>query len=199
MEYIAHRINTVAELEKLPIEFGVELDLRDDLTGRIYIQHNPFEDGENFEDYLKAYRHGTMICNIKSERIEYKVKELLESYGIEKYFFLDSSFPMIMQLAGEGENNIAIRYSEYEGFDTIEKMQGLVKWIWVDCFKEFPLSKETYLRMKEMGYNLCLVSPELQGRPQDIEAYKEICENQDIRFDCICTKQYKISEWRASK
>lgn len=36
-EYIAHRINTIEELAKLPTEYGVELDLRDDLNGRIYI------------------------------------------------------------------------------------------------------------------------------------------------------------------
>ena len=34
-EYIAHRINTKAELLQLPEEYGVELDLRDDLNGRI--------------------------------------------------------------------------------------------------------------------------------------------------------------------
>ena len=71
MEYIAHRINTLAELLELPEDYGVELDLRDDLNGRIYISHNPFEAGEDFEEYCKAYRHGTMILNIKSERIEH--------------------------------------------------------------------------------------------------------------------------------
>ena len=69
MEFIAHRINTIDELKKLPEKYGVELDLRDDLNGRIYIQHNPFEPGEDFENYLKEYRHETMILNIKSERI----------------------------------------------------------------------------------------------------------------------------------
>ena len=49
MEFIAHRINTVAELRQLDTCYGVELDLRDDLNGRIYIQHNPFEPGEDFE------------------------------------------------------------------------------------------------------------------------------------------------------
>ena len=48
MEYIAHRVNTIEELRKLPTEYGVELDLRDDLNGRIYISHNPFEAGEDF-------------------------------------------------------------------------------------------------------------------------------------------------------
>jgi len=30
-------------------------------------------DGEGFAEYLKHYEHGTMILNIKSERIEGKI------------------------------------------------------------------------------------------------------------------------------
>ena len=85
-EYIAHRINTKAELLQLPEKYGVELDLRDDLNGRIYISHNPFEPGEDFEEYCKVYHHGTMILNIKSERIEHKALEYMEKY--QKVFFL---------------------------------------------------------------------------------------------------------------
>lgn len=80
------------ELRELPTEYGVELDLRDDLNGRIYIQHNPFEAGEDFGDYLKEYHHGTMILNVKSERIELKILKMLPKYDVKSYFFLDSSF-----------------------------------------------------------------------------------------------------------
>ena len=71
-----------------------------------------------FEEYLKHYDHGTMILNIKSERIEFRVLELLKKYKVEKYFFLDSSFPMIYLLSEQGEKNIALRFSEFEGLDT---------------------------------------------------------------------------------
>lgn len=87
MEYIAHRINTKEELLSLPEEYGVELDLRDDLNGRIYICHNPFEPGEDFEEYCKVYHHGTMILNVKSERIEHEALALMEKYHIKDYFF----------------------------------------------------------------------------------------------------------------
>ena len=107
MEYIAHRINTVAMLCDLPQEYGVEIDLRDDLEGKIYISHDPYVSGEYFEDYLKEYKHGTMILNIKSERIELQALQLLKKYGIQKYFFLDSSFPMMYLLSSQGERNIA--------------------------------------------------------------------------------------------
>ena len=95
MEFIAHRINKKEELKNLSRKYGVEIDLRDNVDGTIYINHDPFILGENFEDYLKEYNHGTMILNIKSERIELKILELLKKYNIKNYFFLDSSFPMI--------------------------------------------------------------------------------------------------------
>ncbi len=195
MEFIAHRINTVEELREIPSEYGVELDLRDDLNGRIYIQHNPFESGEDFEEYVKEYHHGTMILNIKSERIELKVLEILSKYDVKSYFFLDSSFPMIWYLSNHGEKNIALRVSEVEGLDTAKNMAGKVEWIWVDCFSKIPIGKHEVDELKSLGYKLCFVSPELEGRPEDILVYKEEIMDKGIVFDAICTKFYNISKW----
>lgn len=195
MEFIAHRINTIDELKKLPGKYGVELDLRDDLNGKIYIQHNPFEPGEDFENYLKEYQHGTMILNIKSERIEWKILRLLEQYDIKNYFFLDSSFPMIHLLSSYGEKNIALRVSEFEGMDTVRNMAGKINWIWIDCFTKIPIEKQEYDELKQLGYRLCFVSPELEGRDQEIEIYKRHLENQGMVFDAVCTKDYNIGRW----
>lgn len=195
MEYIAHRINTIEELKKIPKKYGVELDLRD-FGERIILQHDPFSDGENFEEYLKYYDHGTMILNIKSERIEHKVLALIKKYNIKKYFFLDSSFPMIYLLSRSGEQNIALRFSEFEGIDTVIKMAGKVKWVWVDCFSQLPITKEYYNLLKENGFKLCLVSPELQGQDEKLEEYKQYLDTENITFDAICTKIYNIDKWR---
>ncbi|MGJ8715874.1 MAG: hypothetical protein ACSHXG_12275 [Maribacter stanieri] len=195
MEYIAHRINTVSELKELPNKYGVEIDLRDALDGKVYISHDPFVIGEDFETYLKHYKHGTMILNIKSERIEFKVLELIKKYEISKYFFLDSSFPMIQTLANTGERNVALRFSEFEGIDTIQAMRGKVDWLWVDCFTKLPIDHSLFLQFKKLGYSLCLVSPELQGRDGDIEKYKAYLASQKIFFDAICTKHYNVSRW----
>ena len=155
MKFIAHRINTKKELKNISEQYGAELDLRDSVDGKIYINHDPFILGEDFEEYLKEYNHGTMILNIKSERIELRVLELLKKYNIKDYFFLDSSFPMIKLLTDNGEKKIALRYSEFEGLDTLEKMQEKVDWVWVDCFTKLPLNNEIYNKIKKMGYKLC--------------------------------------------
>lgn len=196
MEFIAHRINTLLQLQALPTEFGVELDLRDDLNGKIYIQHDPFEPGEDFEEYLKQYHHGTMIINVKSERIESKILEMISKYDVKSYFFSDSSFPMIWFLSNRGEKNMAIRVSEVEGIDTARNMAGKVGWIWVDCFSRIPIRKREADELKSLGYKLCFVSPELEGRDEDIERYKKQIESEGIEFDAICTKSCNIDRWR---
>ena len=49
--------------------------------------HNPFENGEDFEEYLKRYHHGTMILNVKSERIEHRILEMIKMFGCKGVFF----------------------------------------------------------------------------------------------------------------
>lgn len=193
--YIAHRINTIEELKALPQEFGVELDLRD-YGDHLILQHDPFVKGVRFDEYLKHYQHGTMILNIKSERIEQHALELLRKFNIIDYFFLDSSFPMIYQLSKQGETRCAIRFSEFEGMDTVLKMKDKVEWVWVDCFSRLPITKENYQTLKSSGFKLCLVSPELQSREKDIEQYKEQLLDAGIIFDAICTKSYNIERWK---
>ena len=48
-----------------------------------------------------------------------------------------------------------------------------------------------------MGYKLCLVSPELQGREEDIIVYRDYLKQQRIRFDAICTKHKNTEKWEA--
>lgn len=195
MEYIAHRVNTVGELRGLDRKYGAELDLRDGLDGRIYISHNPFEAGEDFEEYLKEYHHGTMILNIKSERIEERVLGLVARYDVPDYFFLDSSFPMIRLLTDGGEHRVALRFSELEGLDTLRNMAGRADWAWVDCFTRLPIDRESYAELKGLGYRLCMVSPELEGQPERIAEYRDFLRAEGIEMDAVCTKEYNIAKW----
>lgn len=194
MDYIAHRINTITELKRLPRQFGVELDLR--YSGdRLILEHDPFKEGDDFEAYLSFYRHGMMIINVKSEGIEEKTLALIKKHRIKRYFFLDSSFPMIYKLSEDGEKNIAVRFSEFEGLDTVYAMKNKVDWVWVDCFTRLPIKRENYRILKRAGFKLCLVSPELQGRAGDIEKYKRYLREKNIVFDAICTKISNVKRW----
>lgn len=194
MEFVAHRINTIEELQKTPGNYGAELDLRES-GGSLMLQHEPFAGGELFSEYLKCYRHGVMIVNVKSEGVEFRAAELLREAGIENYFFLDSSFPMLVKLARAGERRTAVRFSEYEDKATALNMRGSASWVWVDCFNAFTLDRNTCDEFRAAGFKLCLVSPELQGRGEDIEIIAGQITRQDMRFDAVCSKAANAEKW----
>lgn len=200
MKYIAHRINTLEELAKIPQEYGIEIDIRDSLK----VVHDPFMPGIDLEELLKQYKHKFIILNIKSERIEYAILDLLEKYQIKDYFFLDSSFPMIYKLTScsdkdndnEKNRNVAIRFSEYER--SIMEMKGRCDWIWVDSFNDvLSLNKKDYQIFKEAGFKFCFVSPELHGYPvETIEKFAKTMIADGMVPDMICTKVYNIHLWK---
>ena len=200
--FICHRINKSSELINVNYDQGIELDLRD-YGDSLLLSHDPFNTPENmelFDDFLQKYDKGLIILNIKSERIEYKILELLKKHGVTDYFFLDSSFPMIYQLHKIHENNIAIRFSEFESMESVKSVLTMVKWVWVDCFTKFPLDKKSYDTIRNMGLKICLVSPELQGHPiERIQEFKQIIKKNNFKIDAICTKYYNIKYWKSPK
>jgi len=94
-----------------------------------------------------------------------------------------------------GERNIAIRFSEKEGIDTVLSMKGLVSWVWVDCFTQNPLTPDIYTTLKMAGFKLCFVSPELQAQPHKIKEYKDYFDTHSIHLDMVCTKIYNVEKW----
>lgn len=199
-QYIAHRINTLAQLAALPhAGMGIELDLRDH-GDRLILQHDPFADGEDFAPLLDAYLArgftGPLILNVKNERIEHRVQTLVQERGLTNFFFLDSSFPMLQLLSKSGETRLAVRFSEYEGLDTVLAMQGRVQWVWVDCFSYLPLTADIFARLQTAGLKVCIVSPELQGRPEDIVPYRDQMAAAGIVPHAICTKIHNFATWQ---
>jgi hypothetical protein len=197
MEIIFHRINSVKELEEIPLHAGVEIDVRD-YNDELILQHEPFVEGELLEPFLKKYgqRKGNLILNIKSERIEIKILDLLKKYKIENYFFLDSSFPMIINLLNNyGEKKIALRYSEFEKEDTILGLAGKIEWIWIDCFSKIPGTPEIYAQFRKLGFKLCFVSPDLQNQSDKIKEYKIYFRENKIYIDAVCTKLINLEQW----
>lgn len=198
MLFICHRINTVHELHSINTEHGVEIDLRD-YGIDIVLNHDPFHtQKELFIDFLKAFKHSFLVLNVKSEGIEYHILNLLKEHNITEYFFLDSSFPMMVKLSNITKK-LAVRVSEYENYD-LEKINTLgLEWIWLDCFSgNFHISESTVMKMKKNGYKICLVSPELHGYKNDkLKALKTHLKTQNIAIDAICCKEYNIKEWQS--
>src|SRR6266702_4536197 len=186
MQIIAHRKNTVEELVATPVEYGVEMDIRS-IGNRLVVTHDAFTDALDFEDWIAHYRHNTLSLNIKEEGIEYRVKEIVESHGIQNYFFLDLSFPYLVKMVNTGEKRVAVRFSEYESIETVLSLVGKAEWVWVDCFTRMPLDRAAYEKLAGK-FRLCIVSPELQGYPVDtISEFKTMLIGFEI--DAVCTKR----------
>ena len=196
MIYISHRRNSLEELKDTPTEYGVEVDIRSN-NGRLIIHHDPLTVGEDFEAWLKTYQHRTLILNVKEEGLEARLIELMKQHHINDYFFLDQSFPFLIKWSKLGERRCAVRVSEFESIETALSLAGQIDWVWVDCFNHFPLSGQDAKRLQGAGFKLCLVSPELQGRPaaSEIPELAHLLIEQSIQADAICTKQVEL--WKA--
>lgn len=189
MILVHHRRNTTAELRATPAEWGVEVDIRSQ-GSELVIHHDPFVFGERFGTWLDDYHHRLVILNVKEEGLEERVLAEMAARGIESFFFLDQSFPFLIRTARSGERRAAVRVSEYESVDTALSLAGMVDWVWVDCFTRFPLGRAEAERLRQAGFRLCLVSPELQGRadPAEIDAMRGLIDELGIRIDAVCSK-----------
>jgi len=197
MKLISHRRNTLAELIATPEQYGIEVDIRS-YGDKLVIHHDPFVEGEHFESWIAQYRHGTLILNVKEEGLEARLIDLMKAHGIDDYFFLDQSFPFLVKWSRLGEHRCAVRVSEFESVDTALSLAGKVDWVWVDCFTRFPLDGGDAARLKDAGFRLCLVSPELQGRDAALEIPQMIrlLAEQGIVADAVCTKRPDL--WEAA-
>lgn len=195
MKFIVHRRNTLSQLKETDSCYGVEVDIRS-RGNELIIHHDPFVPGESFEDWIDAYDHGTLILNVKEEGLEARLIALMAQKNIEDYFFLDQSFPFLIKWSTAGEQRCAVRVSEFESVDTALSLAGKVKWVWVDCFYHFPLSASDAKRLKNAGFKLCLVSPELQGRDPEIEIPQlvRLLKERNIDAEAVCTKRVDLWE-----
>lgn len=195
MELIYHRRNTIADLVALDPKYGVEVDIRSNGSDLI-IHHDALCDGISFKEWIKYYKHGTLILNVKEEGLEQHLIGLMAKEQIENFFFLDQSFPFLIKTANLGETRCAVRVSEFESVETALSLGARIDWVWLDCFTKFPIEPSEYRALKQVGLKLCLVSPELQGRIAETEIIEmfRFMQLNEIHMDAICTKFPKVWE-----
>jgi len=189
MNIILHRVNTIEMLKKTPTNLGVEIDIRS--NGNIlYLHHDPFIEGDLLDEWISHFKHGTIILNVKEEGLEDSIIHLMRKYNIDDYFFLDQSFPFLRKTSKQGERRCAVRVSEYENIQTPLSLNGIVDWVWVDCFTKFPLDLNAFKMLKSAGYKLCFVSPELQGFTDHsfVKKFRQEIDQLGIKGDAVCTK-----------
>ncbi len=192
MELIAHRINSVKKLKKLPKKYGAEIDLRSN-GSNIILNHDPHKKGEKLKNFLSYYNHGTLILNIKESGIENEVIKISKKFKIKKFFLLDVEMPFICKNKKNINKSLSVRYSEYESIDTVKKFINNVGWVWIDTFNKLPINKANIKVLKK--FKTCLVCPERWNRPQDISLYYKQMKLQKFFPNLVMTSQKNFSRW----
>jgi hypothetical protein len=158
--------NTPAALAAaLDAGFGVETDVRDCL-GRLVISHDmPVGNEQRFEDfldhYLLAQSSAPLAINVKSDGLAESIRTSLHCRGITNYFCFDMSVPDSRSYTALGMRVFA-RLSELEPSSIVtERAAG----IWLDAFEGTWFDADTIQYCLARGQDVCVVSPELHGRP----------------------------------
>ena len=205
MEFIIHRVNKIKDLKLLPKKFGVEIDIRNH-GNELLVVHDPFiTEGINLSKWLVDYDHKFLIVNVKEEGLEPQLLEILSNKNINNFFILDESFPYIRKYALAGTSSFALRVSEFESVETalnldldLKKSGNRVGWIWLDTFTGLALPNTDLKRLREAGFKLCQVSPELhyisdidswESRIREFQKGFVNAKNEGIEIDMVCTKR----------
>ncbi len=193
MELIIHRVNTIEELKAIDSKYGTEIDIRS-FGSELVLNHEPYKRGEQLVNYLDEYQNGILVLNIKEAGIEDDVLKLVrERDHIKKYFLLDVEFPYLYRASRLGEKNIAVRFSEDECIETVEKYVDKVDWVWIDTNTRLPISETNCNILNK--FNKCLVCPERWGRPGDIIRYKKSLKLIGFEVNAVMTSKFWVQQW----
>ena len=192
MEIIIHRINKVKDLIEIPSIYGVEVDIRTK-GSKLILNHEPFENGDKFENYLENYKNKTLVLNLKEAGIENEVLKLTKKYKIKSYFLLDVEMPYLYLASKKNQKNIAVRFSEYENIELSNYFKNKVNWIWIDTVSRLPIN-ETNLKIINK-FKSCIVCPERWGRSSDIQKYKKLLKKLNFKPTAVMTSKKFITAW----
>jgi len=145
--------------------FGAEVDVRD-REGELVVSHDPPVNGappltEVLALHAAAGRPGELAINVKADGL----CELLRAAmaATPRWTAFDMSVPDALQYRRAGAPYLA-RQSEHEPEPPLyERAVG----VWLDCFDGEWFSEALVAGHVEAGKRVCIVSPELHGRPHE--------------------------------
>ena len=187
MEIIIHKVNSLKKLIEIPNNFGCEIDIRV-YNNEIILNHEPFKDGEKFDDFIRNYRKGTLVLNIKESGIEDLVIKKVKKENIKSFFLLDVEYPYFFSSRNK---QIASRFSIFEPIENSLLLKDKVDWIWIDSYKANPIKKQNLSFLK--NFNSCYVCPSRWGRSNEIQLTLDFFQELKFFPNCIMT-DLKYSE-----
>ena len=123
MIIIHHRINSVRDLKRVQDTNGIEVDVRYH-ENELILEHDPYEHhnkkNTSLKDLLVRWNNsGPIILNLKSEGIEDECIKIMEEYGINNWFFLDMSMPILVKYSDLAHKRIPRRFSSKQSCSKI--------------------------------------------------------------------------------
>ncbi len=185
MEILKHRVNHIYDID---LDHGAEIDVRDH-NGTIVLSHDyPDNNSESLVNFLKHFPKNRLLAiNVKSCGIEIDVDTLVKQ-SHQNYFLFDFSIPSLLNSI---HMNIpcAQRLSEYE-----KDLLNGPKWIWIDSFNSVWYDDKYVELIRNKGYKIALVSPELHKRTSqsDYKKIKSLISKKLV--DAICTDD--LNKWK---
>ena len=159
--------NTLAALERTLAEgFGTETDVRD-RDGLLVLAHDPA--GADAMDWstLVTMFTGTglpLAVNVKADGLALLLQSAFADAGID-WFAFDMSGPEMVRYAREGLPFFT-RHSDVEPEPILyDRADG----VWLDAFEDEWFGAEVVRRHLDAGKRVCVVSPELHGRPHEAQ------------------------------
>ena len=187
-----HRVNSISRILALPSSCsGFECDLRY-ISGHPYLEHDinhhlPSPDNL-LSGPLPSLRVQSCILNVKETGFEELTLSYLSSY-FKSVLLLDVPFPIVPRLHKLGlSSSIMWRLSEHEKPSIDQLLSFNCRWIWLDSFSNYWFRESDIVPLKAAGFNICLVSNELQGRniKDNFELISSLSRLSLI--DAVCTK-----------
>jgi hypothetical protein len=198
MQIISHRgywkapneQNSEAAFERsFSMGFGTETDFRD-AHKSLVINHDLADTSSLAADkcfkLLGKYNCNLPLAiNIKSDGLQSLLCEGLQKHGIKNYFLFDMSVPDAMKSISVGLRCFT-RHSDKESVPAFyEQAAG----VWMDGFDVDWITPELIRPHLAAGKQVCLVSPELHGRPQmnlwhQLRAAPDLLQNNQLM---LCT------------
>jgi len=187
---IIHRVNNQENLETIPKDYGIEIDVRLN-NNNLILSHEPSSFGENLSEYLKKYDHNLLVVNIKEDGIENDVIDILNNFGIERYFLLDIENSFLIQNHKNLGSNLSIRFSKLESISTVKNFKNTVSWLWIDTYEDFELNKEIAEIIQ--NFKTCLVSPSRWGYDIGYHHYMNKFKEFEIDIDYVMVEKNEIT------
>ncbi len=192
MEIIIHRVNKINKLKKIPVSYGVEIDLRS-YKKKIILNHKPKQTGDSLDDFLAKYKHGTLVLNIKEAGIENEVINKVKKKGIKKFFLLDVEIPYLFSCLKKKNKYSALRTSYYEPIEGLKKYKKIYNWLWLDSINTINFTKKDINIVKK--FKICFVCPERWGKSYQIDYYKKYFKRKKIKLDAVMTSKFYAKKW----